>query len=131
MRPFDVLPNFPFTTSEMMHNCYLNTWCARARVCVCVCVCVCLYFFTCWLLPIARRLLHTWDVRINDPLFWILLRASAKFLHLRVWKCHILPPKTKYPDRSKLERKRYDISQPRTKTNMWRKDNQDKEATLI
>ena len=34
-------------------------------VCWC-CVCVCLYSSTCWLLPTARRLWHTWDVRINN-----------------------------------------------------------------
>ena len=57
-------------------------------VCVCACVracvraCVCLYSSTCWFLLAARRLWHTWEVRINDLLLWILLGASAKFLHL-------------------------------------------------
>ena len=78
-------------------------------VCVCVCVCVCLYSFSCWLLPTARRLWHTWDVRINDLLLGILLGASAKFFHLCVWKCHISPSKTKTPGSSKLKRKPYDI----------------------
>ena len=26
LRLFDVLPNFIFTTSEMMHDCYLQAW---------------------------------------------------------------------------------------------------------
>ena len=37
------------------------------------------------------------------------LDASAKFLHLRVYKCYISPPKTKLQHGNKLERKRYDI----------------------
>ena len=40
-------------------------------VCVCVCVCVCLYSSTCWFLPAAQRLWHTWEVRINDLLLWV------------------------------------------------------------
>ena len=60
-----------------------------------VCVCVCLYPFACWLLPIARRLWHTWDVRISDLLSWVFLRDSASFFmsisksiifHLQRWK---------------------------------------------
>ena len=37
------------------------------------------------------------------------LDASAKFLDLRVEKCHISPPKTKLHHADKLERKRCDI----------------------
>ena len=37
----------------------------------CLCVCVCLYSSTCWFLPAARRLWHTWEVRINDLLLWV------------------------------------------------------------
>ena len=29
LRRFDVLPNFPFTTSEMMRDYYLQTWYIR------------------------------------------------------------------------------------------------------
>ena len=29
LRLFEVLPNFPFTTSEMMRDCYLQTWYIR------------------------------------------------------------------------------------------------------
>ena len=57
-------------------------------------LCVCLYSSTCWLLLTARRLWHTWDVRINDLLLWVLLGASAKFLHLHFWTYDISPPKT-------------------------------------
>ena len=39
----------------------------------CVCVCVCLYPSTCWLLPAARRLWHTWEDRINDLLLWVFI----------------------------------------------------------
>ena len=42
-------------------------------VCVCVCLCVCLYSFTCWFLPAARRLWHTWAVGINDLLLRVFL----------------------------------------------------------
>ena len=35
------------------------------------CVCVCLYSSTCWFLPVARRLWHTWEVQINDLLLWV------------------------------------------------------------
>ena len=45
-------------------------------------VCLCLYSSTCWFLPTATRLWHTWEVRINDVLLWVLLGASAEFLHL-------------------------------------------------
>ena len=46
------------------------------------CVCVCLYSSTCWFLPAARHLRHTWEVRINDLLLWVFLGAAAKFLHV-------------------------------------------------
>ena len=38
---------------------------SRARVCV--------YCSTCWFLPAARRLWHTWEVRIKDLLLWVLV----------------------------------------------------------
>ena len=44
--------------------------------------CVCVYSSTFWFLLAAPRLWHTWDVRINDLLLWVLFGASAKFLHL-------------------------------------------------
>ena len=84
-------------------------------VCVCMCVCVCLYSSTSWFLPAAWRLWHTWDVRNNDLLLWVLLGASAKFLHLHFWVYHISPPKTKVAADSILERKQYNI-RPSTKT---------------
>ena len=61
---------------------------------VCVCVCMCLYSSTCCCLSAARRLWHTWDVRINDLLLWVLLGTSAKFLHIHFRVYHISPPKT-------------------------------------
>ena len=70
--------------------------CVRVCVCVCVCVClcVCLYPSTCWLLPTARRLWRTWDVRSNDLLLWVFLGASAKLFQLNFRIYHISPPKT-------------------------------------
>ena len=47
---------------------------------------------------------YTLEVRINDLLLWVFLRASAKFLHLHFWIFHISPPKTKI-----VERKQYGI----------------------
>ena len=32
LRLFDVLPNFPFTTSEMMRDYYLKTWYIRVAL---------------------------------------------------------------------------------------------------
>ena len=70
--------------------------------------CVCVYSSTSWFLPAARRLWHTWDVRINDLLLRVLLGVSTKFLHLHFWIYHVSPPKTKTPADHLLERKRYD-----------------------
>ena len=72
--------------------------CVCVCVCVFVCVCVCVYILPPWrLLPSARcpDILEYTDqrscvVNINPG-------ASAKFLHLGIWKCHISPPKTKTP----------------------------------
>ena len=74
-----------FSKSKFLHVCVYVCVC----VCACVRACVCLYSSTCWFLLAARRLWHTWDVRINDLLLWVLLRASAKFLHLHFQICHI------------------------------------------
>ena len=112
---------------------------------VCVCVCVCLYSSTCWFLPAARCLWHTWEVRINNLLLWVFLGASAKFVHLYFWIYHISSPKTKTPADRLLERKRYDIifalektiyidigyKSAHYKNRQWRKDTKDKEVTLI
>ena len=72
-----------------------------------VVVCACLYSSTCWILPAARRLWHTWEVRINNLLLWVFLGASAKFLHLYFWIYHISPPKAKTPADRLLERKQW------------------------
>ena len=67
----------------------------NAPLCVCVpvCMCVFLYSSTCWFFPAARCLWHTWDVWISNLLLWVLLGASAKFLHLYFWIYHISPQK--------------------------------------
>ena len=48
-------------------------------------------------LPAARRLWHTWEVRIKELLWRVFLGASAKFLHLYFWIYHVSPPNTKTP----------------------------------
>ena len=90
--------------TDLLHVCRYTT----CSLLTCVCVGVCLYSSTCWFLPAARRPWHR-DVRINDLFLWVLLGASAKFLHLYFWIYHISPPKTKTPADRLLERKRYDI----------------------
>ena len=147
-----------FVKKRLQHKCFpakfartpiLKNICELLLVCVRVCVracqCVCLYSSTCWFLLAARHLWHTWDIRINDLLLWVLLVASAKFLHLHFRIYHISPPKTETLANSLLERKRYDImcsmkrwyiliydiSRPRPKADKWRKDTKDKGATLI
>ena len=45
-------------------------------------------------LPAARRLWHTWEVRIKELLWRVFLGASAKFLHLYFWIYHVSLPKT-------------------------------------
>ena len=84
--------------------------------CVCVCVCVCVFILfhllassDCKTSVTYRKCLEVWN---NDLLLWVLLRACTKFLHLRARKCHASPQKTETPDRSKLERKRFDIMCP-------------------
>ena len=68
--------------------------CVRARVCVCVC----LYSSTVKASSdcnVSKTYLRSMDQR--SSVVNIYLGASAKFLHLRIWKCHISPPKTKTP----------------------------------
>ena len=91
--------NDPVIT-ELSITSYWNSQFLRlacAYVCVCMCVCVCIYiFFHCdglFHLQVFRDILEGTDkqscvVNIN-------LGASAKFLHLGIWKCHISTPKTK------------------------------------
>ena len=61
-----------------------------------VCVCVCLYSFTVKassICKISETYLRGTDQR--SSVVNINLGASAKFPYLRIWKCHISPPKTK------------------------------------
>ena len=85
--------------------------CVCVFVCVCVCVCVCVFIF--FHLEGFFRLQDVQDIPEGKDqrscvvnISWVL---SAKFHHLRFWKCHISLPKTKTPAVSLLERKRYDI----------------------
>ena len=74
--------------------------------CVCVCVYVFMFFHRkgFFRLQDVQGILKGTDQRycvVN--ISWVL---SVKFHHLRIWKCHISPPKTKTPADSLLERKR-------------------------
>ena len=93
----------------------LNNLIWRARVCVCMraCVhaCACVFlFFHC---GGFFRLQNVQDIREGTDQRSCVVNISwlryAKFHHLRIWKCHISPPKTKTPAEPLLERKRYDI----------------------
>ena len=64
------------TASVRWHSWFSSNCCCR---CVWLCVCVCLYSFTCWLLPTARLLWHTWDIRINSLLLWVSLGPLPSF----------------------------------------------------
>ena len=80
---------------------------ARACVCACVCVCVCVCVYSSSIFCKCPR--HTWgygSTILCCDFSWVL---SAKFHHLRIWKCHISPQKTKTPVCNLLERKRYYI----------------------
>ena len=113
------------------------------RVYVCVCVFIFFHHEVFFRLQDVQGILESTDQRscvVN--ISWVL---SAKFHYLRIWKCHISPPKTKTLADSLLERKQYDImcskkrwyiliqdiSRSWPKANKWRKDTKDKEATLI
>ena len=79
------------------------------RACVRACVCVFIFFHRegFFRLQDVQGILEGTNQRscvVN--ISWVL---SAKFHHLRIWKCHISPPKTKTPAALLLERKRYDI----------------------
>ena len=76
---------------------YIHICCGG--VCVCLCVCVSVYvcvFFHCegfFRLQDFQDILEGTDQRscvVN--ISWVF---SAKFHHLRIWKCHVSPPKTK------------------------------------
>ena len=82
--------------------------CVCVCVCVCACVCVCVYTLPLWsLLPTARRLRHTWGIRINDAMLWVsfhvLLQVpSSPFLNVLYFTSE-----DETPARRKLKRKRY------------------------
>ena len=74
-------------------NLDICCWCVRVSVCVCGSVCVvCLYSSTvkasseC---KMSERYLRGTDQR--SCVVNIYLGASAKFVHLCIWKCHISP----------------------------------------
>ena len=70
--------------------------CLFVRVCVCVCVCVCLYSSTVKASSVCKMSeTHVRGIDQRCYVLSIIPGASAKFLHLRIWKCHISPPKMK------------------------------------
>ena len=98
--------------------------CVRACVCVCVCMCVCVCVcvfvsvpvFVCVCLcvclyssivnpPSICKISQTYfrDTDQRCYVVSIIPGASAKFLHQRIWKCHMSPPKTKLQHTYKLE----------------------------
>ena len=65
-------------------------------VCLFVCVCVCLYSSTVKASSVCKMSeTHVRGIDQRCYVLSIIPGASAKFLHLRIWKCHISPPKMK------------------------------------
>ena len=86
--------------------------CVCVSVCVCVCVCVCLCFFTLkasYVCKMSGTYLRCTDQRCY--VVSIIPGASAKFLDLRFWKCHISPPITKLQHADKLDKKKWVLYQ--------------------
>ena len=89
----------------------------RCCVCVCVfarvCVCVRARVFPFFHREGFFRLQNVQDILEGNDQRSCVVNIScvlyAKFHHLRIWKCHISPSKTKTPARNLLERKRYDL----------------------
>ena len=104
-----------FRRSLQIKKNYKRCWscvcvCVCVCVCICVCMCMCLYFSTVTASSDCKTsvtYLKGTDQRCC--VVSIIPVASNRFLHLRVCKSHISPPKTKTPAHSKLERKLYDI----------------------
>ena len=64
--------------------------------CVCACVCVCVYSFTVKVSSVCNNFMDIIEgTDQRSCVVSIMLGASAKILHLRTWKCHISPSKTK------------------------------------
>ena len=76
-----LLKSSKFTWEHLCQSVF-NNKVVNCSPTTCVYVLMYLYSFTCWLLPTARGLWYTWDVRINDLLLRVLLGASAKFPNL-------------------------------------------------
>ena len=131
---FNLIPIFVKSSS-------LDVWHDFIRLlfsCVRVCVCVCVFFHRegFFRLQNAQDIIEGTDQQscvVN--ISWL---RYAKFHHLRIWKCHISPPKTKTPAYSLgynlLHKKMIyieDINRPWCNAHKWQKDTKDKEATLI
>ena len=106
---------------QMLCVCVCVCVCACVRTCVfvfvCVCVCVCVHARAC-VFPFFHRegffrLQNVQDILEGKDQRSCVVNIScvlyAKFHHLRIWKCHISPSKTKTAARNLLERKRYDL----------------------
>ena len=62
---------------------------------VCAFVNMCYNYFRKGFFHLQQFLGHTWEVRISNLELWDHIMCFSKFLHLRFWRCHISPPKTK------------------------------------
>ena len=62
---------------------------------VCAFVNMCYNHFRKGFFHLQQFLGHTWEVRISNLELWDHIMCFSKFLHLRFWRCHISPPKTK------------------------------------
>ena len=106
---FNLIPIFVKSSSLDVWHDFIRL--LFSCVCLCVRVCVCVYVFFhregFFRLQNAQDIIEGTDQQscvVN--ISWL---RYAKFHHLRIWKCHISPPKTKTPAEPLLERKRYDI----------------------
>ena len=75
---------------------------------LCVCVCVCGYTLPLWsLLPTARRLRHTWGIRINDAMLWVSFHVLLQVPSFPFLNVLHFTSEDETPARRKLKRKRY------------------------
>ena len=80
----------------LYHNSQFRLPIVPSLLLIMLCVCVFMLFHLRFL-PAARRLWHTWEVRIKELLWRVFLGTSAKFIHLCFWIYHVSLPKTNIP----------------------------------
>ena len=69
----------------------------------------CLNYSTCWFLPAARRLWHTWEVRINHLLLWVLAECFLPSPFISISESIIFHLQRRNPSllRNRRENERY------------------------